>query len=422
MVAALKGPPYIMHKMNPARSRRQFLKFLAASPLLAGVPRAALLEAFAQNTTASTAAAGDVIAAAKDAINVFDFEAVARKTLPPAHWGYMASGVDDDATLLANREAFAHYQLRPRRLVNASKTDLATDLFGTTWATPVFICPVGGHKMFHPEGEIAVARAAQAKNTLQILSTVTTASVEDVIKARGGPIWYQLYPTSSLDVRQTLVKRAEAAGCPVLVLTVDLSGGRNMETAERFRRMDTRRCESCHAPGPNGVFARRPMFSGIDMTGVGVNAPALTWDDVKRLKDSMKMKLVIKGIETREDAELCLKHGVDGILVSNHGGRATETGRATIDALSEIAQAVGNRMPVMVDGGFRRGTDVFKALALGARAVGIGRPYIWGLSAFGQAGVEAVLDILRRELEMVMRQSGASSIREIGAAHITTRR
>jgi isopentenyl diphosphate isomerase/L-lactate dehydrogenase-like FMN-dependent dehydrogenase len=405
-----------------ARSRREFLKFLAASPLLAGLPRPALIEAFAQNTTASTAVAGDVIAAAKDAINVFDFEAVARKNLPPAHWGYMASGVDDDATLRANREAFAQYRIRPRRLVNATRLDLTTDLFGTTWDTPVFICPVGGHKMFHPEGEIAVARAAQAKKTLQILSTVTTSSVEDVIKARGGPIWYQLYPTSSLDVRQQLVKRAEAAGCPVLVLTVDLSGGRNMETAERFRRMDTRRCESCHESGPNGVYARRPMFTGIDMTGVGVNAPALTWDDVKRLKDSMKMKLVIKGIETREDAELCLKYGVDGILVSNHGGRATETGRATIDALSEIAPAVGNRIPVMVDGGFRRGTDIFKALALGARAVGIGRPYIWGLSAFGQAGVEAVLDILRRELEMVMRQSGVRSAREIGAAYVTSPR
>jgi 4-hydroxymandelate oxidase len=332
----------------------------------------------------------------------------------------MASGVDDDATLRANREAFAHYHIRPRRLVNASKVDLATDLFGTVWDTPVFICPVGGHKMFHPEGEIAVARAAQAKKTLQILSTVTTSSVEEVMKARGGPIWYQLYPTSSWDVRQQLVKRAEAAGCPVLVLTVDLSGGRNMETAERFRRMDARRCESCHESGPNGVYARRPMFTGIDMTGIGVNAPALTWDDVKRLKDSMKMKLVIKGIETREDAELSVKYGVDGILVSNHGGRATETGRATIDALSEIVKAVGNRMPVMVDGGFRRGTDIFKALALGARAVGIGRPYIWGLSAFGQPGVEAVLDILRRELEMVMRQSGVRSIREIGPAYVAS--
>ena len=395
-------------------NRRDFLRFLAASPLLAGSP--AVLEALAQ------ASLNDVIGSPADALSVLDFEAAARKVLPPAHWGYMTTGVDDDATLRANREGFAHYQIRPRRLVDVRKVDTTTELFGSTWGTPIVLAPVGGHKMFHPEGEIAVARAAKAKGHLQILSTVTTSSVEDVIAARGGPIWYQLYPTSSWDVRLKVVKRAEAAGCPVLVLTVDLSGGRNLETADRFKKLDTRRCESCHEPGPTGVYKRRPMFDGIDMKGVGVNDAALTWDDVKRLKDSMKMKLVVKGIETHEDAELCLKSGVDGIIVSNHGGRATETGRATIDILPEVVQAVGSRIPVLVDGGFRRGTDIFKALALGARAVAVGRPYIWGLSAFGQPGVEAVLDILRRELELIMRQSGVRSIREIGAAYVTSRK
>jgi len=396
------------------KSRRDFLRFLAASPLLAGSP--AVLEALSQ------ASLNDVIGSPADALSVLDFEAAARKVLPPAHWGYMTTGVDDDATLRANREGFAHYQIRPRRLVDVRKVDTSTELFGSTWGTPIVLAPVGGHKMFHPEGEIAVARAAKAKGHLQILSTVTTSSVEDVIAARGGPIWYQLYPTSSWDVRLKVVKRAEAAGCPVLVLTVDLSGGRNLETADRFKKLDTRRCESCHEPGPTAVYKRRPMFDGIDMKGVGVNDAALTWDDVKRLKDSMKMKLVVKGIETHEDAELCLKSGVDGIIVSNHGGRATETGRATIDILPEVTQAVGGRIPVLVDGGFRRGTDIFKALALGARAVAVGRPYIWGLSAFGQPGVEAVLDILRRELELIMRQSGVRSIREIGAAYVTSRK
>ena len=398
-----------------SRSRREFLRFLAASPVLAGCP--AVLQALSQ-----AASLNDVIGSPADALSVLDFEAAARKVLPPAHWGYMTTGVDDDATLRANREGFAHYQIRPRRLVDVRKVDTTTELFGSTWATPIVLAPVGGHKMFHPEGEIAVARAAKAKGHLQILSTVTTSSVEDVIAARGGPIWYQLYPTSSWDVRLKVVKRAEAAGCPVLVLTVDLSGGRNLETADRFKKLDTRRCESCHEPGPTAVYKRRPMFDGIDMKGVGVNDAALTWDDVKRLKDSMKMKLVVKGIETHEDAELCLKSGVDGIIVSNHGGRATETGRATIDILPEVVQAVGGRIPVLVDGGFRRGTDIFKALALGARAVAVGRPYIWGLSAFGQPGVEAVLDILRRELELIMRQSGVRSIREIGAAYVTSRK
>lgn len=407
--------------MSRLHDRREFLRFLAASPLLAGVPVSAIAGALGQ--TSSVAPANpDVITSPADALSVLDFEAAARKALPPAHWGYMATGVDDDATLRANREGFSHYQIRPRRLVDVRKTNLTTDLFGTGWETPIFVCPVGGHKMFHPEGEIAVARAAKVKRHLQILSTVTTSSVEDVIKARGGPIWYQLYPTSRWDVRQKLVKRAEDAGCPVLVLTVDLSGGRNLETADRFKKIDTRRCEACHEPGPTAVFKRRPMFDGIDMTGVGVNDPALTWDDVRRLKDSTRMKLVLKGLDTHEDAELCLKYGVDGIIVSNHGGRATETGRATIDALPEVVQAVGGRIPVMVDGGFRRGTDIFKALALGARAVGVGRPYIWGLSAFGQTGVEAVLEILRRELDLVMRQSGVRSIREISAAYVTSSR
>jgi len=403
-----------MHSHN----RREFLKFLAASPVLAGCP--AVIEALSQTST--VAPANEIIASPADALSVLDFEAAARKALPPAHWGYMATGVDDDATLRANREGFSHYQIRPRRLVDVRKVDTSIELFGSTWETPIVLAPVGGHKMFHPEGEIAVARAAKAKRHLQILSTVTTSSVEDVIAARGGPIWYQLYPTSSWDVRQKVVKRVEAAGCPVLVLTVDLSGGRNLETADRFKKLDTRRCESCHEPGPTAVYKRRPMFNGIDMTGVGVNDAALTWDDVRRLKDSMRMKLVVKGIETHEDAELCLKYGVDGIIVSNHGGRATETGRATIDILPEIVQAAGARIPVMVDGGFRRGTDIFKALALGARAIAVGRPYIWGLSAFGQPGVEAVLDILRRELELIMRQSGARSIKEITASHVTPKR
>jgi len=404
--------------MNHFPDRREFLRFLAASPLLAGCP--SVLEALSQATPAVPL--DEAIGSPADALSVFDFEAAARKVLPPAHWGYMATGVDDDATLRANREGFSHFQIRPRRLVDVRKVDTTTDLFGSTWETPIVLAPVGGHKMFNAEGEIAVARAAKAKRHLQILSTVTTSSVEDVIAARGGPIWYQLYPTSSWEVRLKVVKRAEAAGCPVLVLTVDLSGGRNLETADRFKRLDTRRCDSCHEPGPAGVYKRRPMFDGIDMASVGVNDAALTWDDVRRLKDSMKMKLVLKGIETHEDAELCLKSGVDGIIVSNHGGRATETGRATIDILPEVVEAVGARIPVLVDGGFRRGTDIFKALALGARAVAVGRPYIWGLSAFGQPGVEAVLDILRRELELVMRQSGVRSLREIGPAYVTGRK
>ncbi|HMB36629.1 MAG TPA: alpha-hydroxy acid oxidase [Methylomirabilota bacterium] len=408
--------------MDRSAYRRLFLKFLATSPLLVtSVP--AWRSACAAASDAETGIPKRVsIAAPNEALNVFDFEAVARQKLPPAHFGYMATGVDDDATLRANREGFSKLQIRPRRLVDVSRVDTSTELFGVTWKTPIILAPVGSQKAFHPEGEIAVARAAGVRNHLQILSTAATASVEAVASARGGPIWYQLYPTDSWRVTQALMKRAETAGCPVLVLTVDLPAGRNTETQARFAKEDTRQCSSCHLPGWSGFLRRKPMFDGLDVTGVSLLSPALTWDFVRRVKESTKMKLVVKGIETREDAALCVSHGVDGIVVSNHGGRAEESGRATIECLPEVVDAVQGKVPVLVDGGFRRGSDVFKALALGAKAICIGRPYTWGLAAFGQAGVEKVLDLLTREFELMMKHVGATSLAKVNRSFIVDSR
>jgi len=383
------------------RNRRAFLKFLAASPLFAS------LSARAQTHTLD-----EVLANPKDALDVMDFEAAARKALPPAHWGYMASGVDDNLTRDLNHEAYKHIQLRPRKLIDVSKIDTRVELFGTTWDSPIFLCPVGAQGMFHADGELGVARAAQAKKALQILSTMTSHSVEDVGKARGGPVWYQLYAVSNWNHTEKVVKRAEDAGCPVLAWTIDLLAGRNTELATRYRRIDNRQCADCHGE-PFGSVNNRPMFDGLDMKGVTVNAPTFSWAQVDRLKKITRMKLVLKGIETREDARLAVEHGVDGILVSNHGGRATETYRATIECLPEVVDGAGGRIPVMVDGGIRRGTDAYKALAFGARAVGIGRPYIWGLSAFGQPGVEKVIEILNAEFQLTMRQCGARSLAEI---------
>ena len=386
---------------SSAGHRRRFLRFLAASPLFA--------EAWAQQTW-------PVITSAKDAVDVMDFEEAARKVLPPAHWGYMASGVDDDFTQKMNREGFKRFQLRPRRLVDGSKPDLKTEIFGVTWETPIFLCPVGGQRMFHPEGEIAVARAARAKKTTQILSTATSTAVEDVAHALGSPLWYQLYMPNRWEGTEKLVRRVEEAGCPVVAWTVDELQGRNMETAERFRRLDTRDCVSCHATARGGrAPADMPMFKGIPG---GMNPATATWDYVDRLKKLTKMKLLLKGLDTREDARLAREHGVDGIIVSNHGGRSTETGRSTIEALGEVVDAAGSQIPVLVDGGFRHGTDVYKALALGARGVGIGRPYVWGLSAFGQEGVERVLDILHAELGLIMRQCGTPTIAQITRASV----
>ena len=242
-----------------------------------------------------------------------------------------------------------------------------------------------------------------------MLSTVTSTPVEEVAEALGRPPWFQLYAPTKWEGVEKMVRRVEAAGCPVLVLTVDLNGGRNTETAVRLSKGDTRRCSSCHQGVP-GSLATKPMFAGIDPE---INSPGTTWEFLDRLKNLTRMKVMIKGLETREDAELACQHGADGIVCSNHGGRAMDTGRASIESLPEVIEGVRGRVPVFVDGGVRRGSDVFKALALGARAVGIGRPYLWGLGAFGQAGVERVIDILRAELELTMRQCGTRSVAEI---------
>jgi isopentenyl diphosphate isomerase/L-lactate dehydrogenase-like FMN-dependent dehydrogenase len=245
-------------------------------------------------------------------------------------------------------------------------------------------------------------------HAVQILSTVTTCSVEEVNQAAGRPVWFQLYPTSRWEITEKLVHRAESAGCPVLVLTVDLPVGRHTDTLERLKRTDSRNCEACHNGSPGAGFRRKPMFDNA----------AVTWEFARRLREVTRMKLVLKGIQTREDAQLCREHGIDGIIVSNHGGRAEETGRSTIECLPEVVAGAGGKVTVLVDGGFRRGTDIFKALALGARGVSIGRPYCWGLAAFGQAGVEKVIELLRAELELIMRQCGVRSIAEISRSFV----
>lgn len=384
------------------RNRREFLLFLAASTVVGPATRA-----WAQQLAVSHDAA--VIASAKDALEIMDFEEAARRILPPAHWGYMASGVDDDSTLRANVEAFKRIRLKPRRLVDVSTVDLSTEVFGTTWETPIFVCPVGGQRAFHAEGEHATARAARAKHHTMVLSSVTTYSVEEVSKSLGTPPWYQLYMPLKWDETERLVKRVEDAGCPALLWTVDLLAGRNTPTMTRFARQDTRNCIACHTKGA-GVRIFGPMYDGLEGR---YNPNDATWAHVDRLKKLTRMKVLLKGIDGAEDARLAVEHGVDGLVVSNHGGRALETLRATIDCLPEVVDAVGGRIPVFVDGGFRRGTDIYKALASGARGVGIGRPYIWGLSAFGQEGVERVLEILRAELTMTMRQMGTPAVRAI---------
>jgi 4-hydroxymandelate oxidase len=388
-----------------SHSRRNFLRFLASSPALA----------WAQQLSPEQHSA--LVESAKDALSVKDFEEIAQRKLPPAHWGYVSSGVDENGTYRANLAGFQRIQLRPRRLADIAKTDTRVELFGATFDSPIFLCPLSGQKMFHADGELGSARAAKEKNALQVLSTQTSTSVEEVARALGRPPWYQLYMPAQWNGTEKMVRRVEDTGCAVLVMTVDMAGGRNSETATRLARTDTRNCLACHTDGGNGrLSAPKGMLPMEDGIGSALARP--TWDDVDRLKKMTRMKLVLKGIETREDAMLCREHGVDGIVVSNHGGRATEDLRPTIESLPEVVDGAGPRMKILVDSGFRRGTDVYKALALGASAVGIGRPYVYGLTAFGQQGVERVLDILQAELLMTMRQCGTPSLAQITRASV----
>jgi 4-hydroxymandelate oxidase len=420
--------------MSPLTARRQLLRYFAASPLasmpafapgmatlLAAAPHDAAAQTY-DALRAGTGEVGDVISTPAQALDVFDFEPAAKKSLEasPTHFGYLASGVDDDGTLQANRDAFAQYSVRVRRLIDARKIDTSLTLFGQTWGSPIALAPVSSLAAFHPEAEGAVARAAGKRKHHMILSTVATTSIEDVNKEHRWPAWYMLYPTDDWTVTQALVKRAEAAGAPAIVLTVDRQGGRNTQTMFRYRRSDKRECTVCHQPGSfANEVVRKPMFSGLDLSRVtNLYGTGMTWEFVDRLRGIVKGRLLLKGIMTREDAAEALRHGVDGIIVSNHGGRAEASNQSTLGVLPEVVKAVNGRIPVLIDGGFRRGTDVFKALALGAKAVCIGRPYCWGLAAFGEPGVDRVLELVQAEFETIMKQAGTTTLAQISTRYI----
>jgi isopentenyl diphosphate isomerase/L-lactate dehydrogenase-like FMN-dependent dehydrogenase len=404
--------------------RRALLRFLLGSPLWIPGGSAALL----QGLVARLACAEDdrtLIEAADRAIDVFDFESVARAKLSPAHWTFLSMGVQHEVTLRRNRSAFDHVELRPRRLVDTRQLDTSLELMGQTLTSPIVLAPCGSQQAFHPEGELAVARAARSRDRLQILSTATSVRIQEVVEARGAPVWFQLYTPRLLPLTKLQLREAEEVGCPVVVLSVDQVGmGQNRDRLRRFRRRENPACLPCH-----DSLAEKVLYGvgdaldavGVDPVDALSDIMTLDWDAVDRIRDATTMKFVIKGILTGEDAALCVEHGVDGVVVSNHGGRAEDSGLASIDALPEVVAAVDGRIPVLVDSGFRRGTDFFKGLALGADAVCIGRPYLWGLSAFGQEGVEGVLDLLDRELRELMVEMGTPGLAAIGRDRVRLR-
>ena len=399
------------------KRRREFLKFLAASPLLSVAARL-----LAEETLEGSELPDYLINKPEEALDVFDFHAVAKQKLPLAHYGYLTTGTDGNETLSANRRAFEDYYLRPMRMVDTREISLKTTLLGQQLESPIILAPVGSQGAFHADAELASARAARTQNHLQILSNVASNPIEDVIAARGEPVWFQLYPTNQWPTARMMLERAEAAGSPVVVLTVDLNSGSNRVLLEQYVRVDDRDCSACHGNGTVDDFLRmNPMYAGSRVTFADFDTSGMTWDYLEKIREVTSMKIVVKGIVTREDAASAVAAGADAVYVSNHGGRAVASGWGSLESLPEVVEAVKGAVPVMVDSGFRRGTDIFKALALGADAVCIGRPYIWGLAAFGQPGVAKVLEMLRAELRMVMSQVGATSIDEISSAHVGAR-
>ena len=413
---------------DTSRSRRAFLQYLLASPLLLGSDPARALEELLGPEPGTGLLPGcespprELIEAASHAIDVFDFQPVAKRNLTEAHYTYLSMGVQHETTLRANRSAFERFQLRPRRLVDVQQLDTSAEILGTRLSSPILLAPCGSQRAFHPEGELAVARAARRMDHGMILSTGSSTPIEEVAEALGRAPWFQLYTARVWPATRMQLRSAEEVGCPAVVLTVDIVvPGAGRDRIQRYRRAENPECRSCH--GSFAGDAMRGVSSaartvGLDLEGWIDNLLVLDWDYVDRIRDGTSMKLWIKGILTPEDAALCVEHGVDGIVVSNHGGRALDNGLSTIEALPGIARAVDGRVPILVDSGFRRGTDIVKALALGASAVCVGRPYLWALAAFGQEGVEAALGILRAELAMTMKQMGVPTLGSFGPGHV----
>jgi len=356
---------------------------------------------------------GQLVASPDEAINVWDFERVAHANNLAQHWDYLHMGVDDYETRVANREGFQRLMLRPRRLGAEPATGLNTsiELLGQQFNSPLFLCPVASLEAYHTQGESGAARAARRRGVLQIQSHQSSQSYDEIAEARGEPHWFQIYTTPDWNVNQRVIDRVADAGCPALVWTIDLLGGSNRELQRRTLAGEgtaSQLCQSCHNHRPG---YQRPMRAGLE--GPPGPRPPYTWNYISRLKDASDMKVILKGIVTAEEAELAVEHGADAICVSNHGGRAVNSLWSTIDALPEVVAAVRGRVPVMIDSGVRRGGDVFKALALGANAVGIGRPYVWGLGGFGEEGVDRVIQLILAEFRIVMRQTRTTSIDQI---------
>src|SRR5436190_8383050 len=346
-------------------------------------------------------------------LNVWDYERIFEQTLDAGAFGYFTGGADDEITLRDNVAAFRRWRLRPRMLVDVSGCSIETTVLGTPVSMPLLVSPTAFQKMAHPDGEPATARAVAAAGTVMTLSAIATAAPAEIAEAApGAPRWFQLYWFKDEAVTRSLVEQAAAAGFRALVLTVDAPG-----TLGR-RERDLRTGFTVEAPIPAFEAATGRPSGATPAEALTLVESCLTWQDLERLRGMSDLPVLVKGLLTREDARLAVDAGVDGIIVSNHAGRQLDTVLAGIDALPEVVDEVGDAAEVYVDGGVRRGTDVLKALALGARAALIGRPVLWGLAAAGEQGVCDVLEIFRREIDLGMQLLGCAGCGAITRAHV----
>jgi 4-hydroxymandelate oxidase len=329
-------------------------------------------------------------------VTVDDFESVARELLPKDVYDYYAGGAGDEWTLRENRAAFDRWVIRPRILTGVGERDLSTEVLGTKVACPILVAPWAYQRLAHPDGELATARACADAGTIMVVSSTTIDYLEDVAAASSGPKWWQLYLFTDRGVTTDMLHRVVAAGYGAVCFTVDLP-------VVGFRHRDTRNAFVM----PLGLPEDDRVYD-----------PTISWADIAWIRERAPLPLLVKGIMTAEDARIALDHGVDGIVVSNHGGRQLDGVAAGVTVLPEVVDAVGGRVPVLLDGGIRRGTDVLKSLGLGASAVLVGRPAAWGLAAAGREGVAAVLQILRDELDNAMALAGVRSIAEITPAFV----
>ena len=353
-----------------------------------------------------------------DPVNICEYEPLAKQRVEPGAWEYIAGGSDDEITLTENEAAFRRLRLLPRVLCDVSTVDTSATVLGRSVAFPVLVAPIGFQTLAHPEGELATARATAGAGTIMVLSTMSAFTIEEVTAAAADrPWWFQLYCYRDRDVTRRLVERAEAAGCEALCLTVDLP---RVGRRERDIRTGFQLPENAQPRNFVGLIEEKASDSDLDFADyiASLVDPSLTWEFLSWLRSVTRLPILLKGILRVDDAVLAVEHGTNGIIVSNHGGRQLDGVPATIDVLSQIVEAVDGRVEVLMDGGIRRGTDVIKALALGATAVMVGRPYVWGLAVDGEAGVRRVLDLLREEVALAMALLGCRTTQEIQPSHV----